>query len=304
MRRAKLSYADLLRENAPVMRDAVIDAFAGNIEDLKRVATTETLDALARITMALRLHDENFASEIYSDILEQAINAPERWHDAIVDITLTPHPKHSGYFLVTARWEYTVTPTHSQRRFICLSDRDEYAELVDSDADASVWYMRPNAEFDAKDPDAYELMSFTVDGKEQRIRRSTRKGYQAYTVSIPKEAIEAGKPINVSYTTKTVTQSSGHLLFFDIEQPTHNISVNLDYTDANLAAISAIDLVPSVRPTRIEHSPETVPPKTVRVEIDGWTFPRSGVAFIWTLNSEAMDTGKGKAVKAENRGRS
>ena len=42
-----------------------------------------------------------------------------------------------------------------------------------------------------------------------------------------------------------------------------------------------------VRPTRIERTPASLPDGTVRVDLDGWIFPRSGVAFVWTLQSEA-----------------
>ena len=50
--------------------------------------------------------------------------------------------------------------------------------------------------------------------------------------------------------------------------------------------MSTLDLIPSVRPTRIEQPPASVPNRTIRVDLDGWIFPRSGVAFVWTLDAE------------------
>lgn len=94
-------------------------------------------------------------------------------------------------------------------------------------------------------------------------------------------------PATISYTTSTVTTASGHLLFFEIEQPTDGINISFDYTGTDIATVSAVDLIQSLRPSRIEHTPAEVQPKTLRVEIDGWTFPRSGVAFVWTLDTEA-----------------
>jgi hypothetical protein len=41
-----------------------------------------------------------------------------------------------------------------------------------------------------------------------------------------------------------------------------------------------------VRPTRIEKTPAQLPDGVIRVDIDGWVFPRSGVAFVWTSGSE------------------
>lgn len=277
----------LLREHAPAMRDAVIQGFAAETEDLKRVANDGTISRLVENGLALQLGDPEFAKAVYNDLSDQAIGAVERWKNLNVDVTLTPHPKKTSYFIVTARWEYTVVPAHPDRRFVCLGDRIEYSELIESGGNVSPWYFKPDPNFQADDVEAFELMAFTINSVDQKIRRSSRKEFQQYRINIPKDIIDAGEPITISYTTKTVTPANGHLLFFDIEQPTHDLTVNLDYTDVDLAAVSAIDLVPSVRPTRIEHSTKNVPLRTLRVEIDGWTFPRSGVAFVWMLASEA-----------------
>lgn len=89
-----------------------------------------------------------------------------------------------------------------------------------------------------------------------------------------------------SATPTHVTPASGHLLFFDIEQPTRDMRVTFDYSDTDIDTVSAIDLIPSVRQSRIERTPEQLDNREVRVDIDGWTFPRSGVAFVWTLSGE------------------
>lgn len=47
-------------------------------------------------------------------------------------------------------------------------------------------------------------------------------------------------------------------------------------------AVSTLGLIPSTRPTLTERSPEASLIRTVRVGIDGWVFPRSGAAFVWT----------------------
>ena len=72
-------FRQIIREEAPAMRDAVVEGFAIHPEDLKRVATPELLDDIAANVMALRLGDEQFAREIYRDIRDQAIRAAERW---------------------------------------------------------------------------------------------------------------------------------------------------------------------------------------------------------------------------------
>ena len=86
---------------------------------------------------------------------------------------------------------------------------------------------------------------------------------------------------------------SAHLLFFDIEQPTRDLRVDFDYSGCGIAGVSTLDLIPSVRPTRIERPVPDLPDETIRVDVDGWIFPRSGVAFVWGLLAES-----GKAQRA------
>ena len=82
-------FRQIIREEAPAMRDAVVEGFAIHPEDLKRVATPELLDDIAANVMALRLGDEQFAREIYRDIRDQAIRAAERWYDVAVRVRLS-----------------------------------------------------------------------------------------------------------------------------------------------------------------------------------------------------------------------
>lgn len=85
-------FRDIIREQAPAMRDAVIEGFAIHPEDLERVANPELLDEIASNVMSLRLGDEQFAREIYRDIRDQAIGAPERWYDVEVRVRLSNAP--------------------------------------------------------------------------------------------------------------------------------------------------------------------------------------------------------------------
>lgn len=71
-------FRQIIHEQAPAMRDAVIEGFAIHPEDLKRVANPDLLDDIAANVMDLRLGDEQFAREIYTDIRDQAIHAAER----------------------------------------------------------------------------------------------------------------------------------------------------------------------------------------------------------------------------------
>ena len=156
----------------------------------------------------------------------------------------------------------------------------------------SAWYVTPRPGFDAGDKDAFELLEYSIDGVQSSIRRNAHKAGQTYTAKIPEDVMVAGKPVRVSYLYRTITPQSGHLLYFDIEQPTRNISLDLDYSDSSIHNVSVLDLIASGRRTRITRSPEDLPGRTTRVAFDGWMFPRTGLAFVWTLESELKTSAK------------
>lgn len=284
----------VLAESAPAIRDAVIDGFAFGHNDLARVSNPETLDNVIRNSLALRLGDKDFAEEVYNDVRDQAVKAPERWHDARVEIQLSPLGIPSGtaaggatapdqresLFVVTVRWEYTVIPRFHTRRFACVSDKDEYRDLVEEYDGTSAWYFTPKGGVDANSKDAFEVVQFAVDGEERPIRRADRKSGQLYTVGLGTPA-DNETPVRLSYTYRTVTAARGHLLYIDIEQPTRGIEVDLDYGDCDIERVSVLDLIASSKSTRVERTPVSVPEKSVRVSFDGWAFPRSGVGFVW-----------------------
>lgn len=282
----------LLKESAPAFRDAVVEGFAVNSDDLERVATPELLDSIATNVLALRLGDRQFAEEIYTDVRDQVIRASERWYDVDVSIRLSSIDERSTRgaprFAVTVQWEYTTTPSHAVQRFACVSDRDEFHELVTDVPATSTWFMTPRPGFKASSRDAFELLEFKVDGEEKRIRRSERKTGQTYTVDLGDELIRSGKQVRIQHVYRTITPQSGHRLFVELGQPARDLSLELDYSNTGIAHMSVTDLVSSSQKTRISRLPKKIDAKVISVDLPGWLLPRAGFAFVWTLASEVV----------------
>lgn len=279
----------IIKEQAPAMRDAVIEGFAIHPEDLKRVANPELLDDIASNVMSLRLGDEQFAREIYRDIRDQAIHAVERWHDVEVRIRLSSAVEQSAgstpLFDVVVEWEYTTIPSGPIRRFACVSDRDEYNDLVLDAPATAAWFMTPRPGMDARSRAHYELLELTVDGDAQEIRRTERKTGQTYTVHLG-PAAQSGKPVRVRQTFRTVTPTWGHRLFFELPQPGRNISLTLDYTNTDIAHMRVSDTVGALVPPQVSQLPNAVPGRVITVESPGWLLSKAGFAFTWTLAKE------------------
>lgn len=288
-----------IENKAPAIVQAALDgmvASAGNVA----VLSVGEQDQLIRNGLAARLGDAEFATEVYDDIRDQAVRAAERWYDAKVSVDLAPLSMDRGsgkaapstldprsdtepMFVVTVRWEYTVVPKHPVRRFVCVADKQEYRELTQEPGATSIWFMRPKAGIVTGSREAFELVQFTVDGEERAIRRSARGDGQTYTVGLGRETISADQPVVVSYTFRTLVSVASHVLNIDLEQPTRGVQVQLDYGDVDIAQVSVIDSIASSRRARIIRTPAEVPGRAVRIEFDGWAFPRSGVTFVWSV---------------------
>ena len=298
-------FRQIIREEAPAMRDAVVEGFAIHPEDLKRVATPELLDDIAANVMALRLGDEQFAREIYRDIRDQAIRAAERWYDVTVRVRLSTAVERStaGTPLldVTVEWEYTTVPSSATRRFACVSDQDEYNELRQDVPATSTWFMASRPGMDARSQESYELLELTVDGRPQPIRRSTRATGQTYSVDLDEDA-RSGKPVRIRQVFRTITPQWSHRLYFAVAQPTRGWSLRLDYTDTAIAEVQISDTISPTPPARITRSPEVVPGKVIAVEASSWLLPRSGVAFTWATNDELPQTKQPEAVASSREG--
>jgi hypothetical protein len=280
----------VLAESAPAMRDAVIQGFAFEPADLARVSTPETLDQIITNGLAIRLGDAEFAREIYEDLERQAINMPERLHNAKVSIHLSSPlaadgAKRKGRSLllaVTMRWEYSLVPIYPARRFICTSDLREFHELNQDTVGTSVWYIPSSASAKADSMASFQLLEFTVDGEPRTIRRAAKAGSQTYGVTLGSDAMQSRVPVTVAYTYRTVVPADGHRLRLRVDQPTKGLSIELEYTDAPITDLAVLDYISSGEPTRISRSPASVPERAVTADFNGWVFPRSGICFVWS----------------------
>jgi len=288
--RANERLRKVLKEEAPAIRDAVIDGFAFAPDALVDVASPETLDRVVRNTLAIQLGDQALADDLYTDLRHQVTASTERRQDMRVTVNLAPWPKgpasgEGSMFVATIRREYRVTLTEVTRRFACTSDLDEYRELLLDPTNAEAWYFEPVAGIDAASPDAFELLQFTVDGRPRPTRRSKRPGGQSFTVTLD---VQPGSPreVEIAYTYRVLVQQHGHLLYLDFGAPCKGIDVDFSYGGCGIRHVNVLDFIAGSRPTRVSRSPADASLPTVSVRYDGWVFPKSGVAFSWVLERE------------------
>lgn len=279
----------VLQQEAPALRKAVYDALAFSPDGLKEIASPELLGRITRNSLELQLGSGPLADAVYGDVQRQILDAPERWHDLDIDATLTPWTDgpatgRCAMFVATVKTTYRTRPAKPVMHFACVSDMQEYREL-DADPSTWAWYFQPIDGLDGASPDVFQLVQFTIDGHEQPVRRTKRKGAQVFTASLAE--MPKSKDVTISYTYRVLVQQAGHLLFLGITQPTNGIKVSLNYEGSGIRYVSALDFIASDRSATVLRTPTSVPARSVDVSFEGWVFAKSGVVFVWVLNGES-----------------
>lgn len=282
-------FRQTIREEAPTLRDAVIEAFRFDRQDVARIATPELLDDLARTSLGLRFGDPAFGREVYADIRHQAMAAEERWYDARVDATLgIPRGRSSAptpFFDLRVRWEYTVTPRHRFRKFAVVSDRQRYDQLVAERGETSVWYRRPVPGLAVSDPDVFALEQFTVNGTPVPFTRQVDEVAQVYTVDLGEQVIEQEQAVVIAFRFRSLVPRNGHVFHLNIDRPTKGLDVELSYDADAIERVRLMDFASRGDGGRVSEEPQSA---VVRYRYDGWLFPRAGLVFAWTLHNEQV----------------
>ncbi|OBY93741.1 hypothetical protein BBG13_04620 [Actinomyces oris] len=283
-------FRQTIRDEAPALRDAVIEAFRFDRQDVARIATPQLLDDLARTSLGLRFGDSAFGREVYADIRHQAMAAEERWYDARVDAALgIPRGRSvapTPFFDLRVRWEYTVMPRHRFRKFAVVSDRQRYDQLVAERGETSVWYRRPVPGLAVSDPEVFALEQFTVNGTPVLFTRQFDEVSQVYTVDLGEQVIQQEQTVVISFSFRTRTLRSGHVVHLDIDRPTRGLDVELRYDPEQVGQMRILDFASIGEGGRLTQVPNT---PTLRYRYDGWLFPRAGMVFVWTLPDEQDD---------------
>ncbi|GAA2738634.1 hypothetical protein [Actinocorallia aurantiaca] len=281
-----------IRTEAPAIRKAVFDSLAFTPEGLKDITSPDILDRIATNALGLRLGDNQLASDLYADLRAQVVRSPERWHDVHVTVDLAPWTSgpaagRGSMFVATIRWEYRTIPAKSAMRFVCVSDVQEYRELLRDPAVDAAWYFGRTAPIPAASREAFEVVQLSVNGKARTIRRSERQDEQSYSANLGTTNMD-GKPVTVAYTYRLLVQRHGHVLYLDLPRPAKGLKATLNYGEAGIRRVNTLDFIASAESSRVENSPADVPSSSVSIGFDGWVFPRSGVAFVWVLEEELV----------------
>lgn len=289
--RANQRLRTVFAEQAPVLREAVIDGLATNPNTLMQIASPQVLDRVIENCLTARLGDAQLADDVYTDLRRQVVQATGRRYDAHVSVNLTPWEKgprtgRGSMFVATLRWDYHTRELPSVLRFYAVADHTQYRQLLRDPESAGVWLFEPTVGLDITTPDVYQLAQCTINGQPQPIEHHHRDDARLFTVDTSGEPAGESGDYHVSFTERTLVSQHGHLLFLDFDKPTRGLDVEFTYGGCGIRHVSMLDFITSAQQPRVNRSPDTIPTPTISIGFDGWTFPRSGIAFTWVLDRE------------------
>jgi len=293
---------DAEERNLQRIQSVIADDFASKPDGLVAMVSSETRDRIVENCLGMQLGDATLAHDMYKDVRRQVVTAAERWHDVRVSISLSPWsdgpPTGRGaMFVATIRRSYRVVPSGPIMRFACVSDLDEYRELLRDPASNVVWYFEPLAELlDASSPGVFKLVELSIDGKAHKVRRLKRSGASVYTADIRGEVDDWPREVVIEYTYEVLVQRASHLIELGVGKPCKGLDIQLWYGDCGIRHVSVVDLIASAQEPRVMRGSVSDRKPMVKVSFDGWVFPKSGVGFVWVLETEVT----GKTSKAQN----
>ena len=169
-------------------------------------------------------------------------------------------------------------------RFASVTDPTEYRELLRDPAVASVWYLGRPSPIDGASREAYELVQFAVNGRLLPIPTDDTPGAQTYSANVPADTCRhssrrlvclpcSGQATWASAVPRRTAASQG---------PARRVRLRrLRHPDARW-----VDFIAGAQQARVLRTPESDAAPSVVLNFDGWVFPKSGVAFVWSLDAE------------------
>lgn len=282
---------DAEEEQIQRIREVIADDFASRPDGLVALVSSETRDHIAENCLRLQLGDSDLARGLYADLRSQIANMPQQCHDMDLSVALAPwaggpESGSGSMFVATVRTEYKVLLSSEVMRFACVSDIDEYRELLRDPSCTVVHYFERVPGLDGGSELAFQLVEMAVDGRPQLVRRTERAGTQVYTVSLASDLMTEQRMVTIAYTYRVLVQQHGHLFHLDFSRPTKNARVHFAYGNCGIRHVSVLDYIASSAQPGLSKLPASEPTPSIALRFDGWILPKAGVAFVWVLERE------------------
>ena len=275
--RASERLRKVIAEEAPAIRDAVIDGFAFSPDALTSVTSPELLDRVVRNCLVAQLGDPDLAASSHEQLLKEAMTPADRQTDSRLAIELTAST-HKHHLKMTVRREYRFTPHVDSLRFACVESHDDFEILLRDPETAEVWRAAARDGLSPVDAATFQLASVELDGEPLELHRSVRRDMQLVTCRLPKPE-PVPQPRHLAYSYEVLLPVAKRHIYYDFNRPSHGLEVDISY-DHSVQDLRLIDFIgePTDLRRASHHSDEG---GDSSVATDEWVLPRAGIVAVW-----------------------
>lgn len=254
------------------------------VDAVARAASPEQLRSLGMKALGAALGSPAIVEASVRHLSERLVESREVWHGLRIHMSMRPtiHPldTDSSYFDINIIASFSSEEL-GPVALVCTSDMAEYRSLLASGRYVWVWYHEPTRQFPKATQEVFSLVECVVNGTVSDTGYSETENTAFYQVL---NTWPEADNYEVRVTLRARLQRRGHCLYFNVPRVCDYVRYDYDYSGCGVAFMTVLDALGAPRRPVIERLPGAK--DRVVVEMGDWTFPNSGVVFVWVFEAE------------------
>lgn len=239
--------------------------------------------------------NEQLAHDMVRIVQNKAVLPSRHHHNVEYDVTITKLPVTQAdqistkFFIVHLDIHYESKIDTEQLRFVLAHSNQIYNTYRNDPTVVWKWLQVVPPDLIRYADKVMRVRSCHVDGAP--LREVPAKGVPGCVqqFDVPAE-LRDGQMHQHHYELSVMVRRNGHLMTLNIDHPTRNMRIAVDYGRTDIAYMNVVDSLTSAKPPEIRYAPDDAAPASAhRVSVqlrDDWILPKSTTAFVWRLEGE------------------
>jgi hypothetical protein len=241
--------------------------------------------------------NDELAQDVLSDLKNRLSDPEEVWRDLHVNVALLPNPATTEVFEVHFTASYRTTLRRTQMAFVLGTDVESYDRNIAS-PEVDVTWGCPSLSDHVDLEQLFRVEVVRIEGHQMNL---TRNGQITIATSeILSELV--GTDVEISYNFVAPAKRRGHILHLEVPRICKNAEYAIALNNCGVTRVRVVDYFSSRNRATIRCQPSWDAPTSVTATLQGWITPRSGMAFVWTLEDEVDVPVLPSATPAGNHG--
>jgi hypothetical protein len=282
-----------LRENAQNIATLVSRNLLTDKKVMAEVLKPEEVDSIIRNALELQYGETQLVTDIQSKILRRVLTSHETWSNYKYKGALSkiddPHVSwdlRNSCYDIYIDLSYQTCLQKTEFLFTTARTTEEFnAHLRDPEIQ-ECWLIPPSRALPTLDASVFRILNINVGGQTLHVRKTKDTADKvSYVCSHQSLKEMIGKEVVIHYRYRSRINKLGHLFTVSPIYPTNGLIIELDFANTDIHYVNVLDFFSPVYPSLIRYTPPDKPHK-IEVELNDWSFPKSGVTFVWVLEEE------------------